>query len=536
MYKARGILQKGLNFVFSAIFVVFTICLLINSPNYCEVAHFNTAKILLFAACIAGVLFLFCFIVNHNTMLKKILKYRQFIVLAIVLVSLLVVQIAFIRVTYTPIGWDCSAVILQADMGKGFDSYFLRYPNNVLLCVIYRILFRIAAFLHIPYNCWFLADLLNVFFIDTAILMGALVCNKVFSIKSFYFFLFFSAMLVGLSPYMTVPYSDTAAMPFTIAIIYCGILFKEVSCRWKKGLLGFLIGFLTFIGCYIKPTVLIAFIALLIYLLLHLKKPKLKPQPKQILSAALCGVLFVFGVGMAFAANQKAVSIINNQIFSRGEYGPKDMFLRQVPLTHHIMIGLKDTTSREGTQYGGFNSEDNLKTTKILGETKKIEYHLAVIKQRLSSFGVKGLFLHLFHKAVWISTDGTFYYGGEGVFHYKMKQSKFGIRGLLQNFTYAETPFYQQYDANYQQGLWAIILLLLAFSFFVRPNEKQGNLRFVLQLSIIGLLLFLLIFEARARYLILFLPFYLLIACDNLAEITNNINCFNKAQYISKKI
>lgn len=181
-------LKKGINYLFSAIFIIFAFCLFMNSSTYYQVAHFSMEKVLLFAVCIVAILFFFYRIAVKSGPVQHFLKYHRFSVLAIVMTVLLTIQIFFICTVYTPIGWDCSAVIMQAAKGNGFDSYFLRYPNNIFLCVIYRIWFFLVSALHFPANYWLWADVLNVFFIDAAIVLGVLVCDKIFSIKTYYFF------------------------------------------------------------------------------------------------------------------------------------------------------------------------------------------------------------------------------------------------------------------------------------------------------------------------------------------------------------
>ena len=65
------------------------------------------------------------------------------------------------------------------------------------------------------------------------------------------------------------------------------------------------------------------------------------------------------------------------------------------------------------------------------------------------------------------------------------------------------------------QCAWLAVLLLGCFSF----GRHTGRPVAVLQLAILGLTLFELLFEARARYLFSYLPVYLLLAGQGLGNL-----------------
>ena len=68
-------------------------------------------------------------------------------------------------------------------------------------------------------------------------------------------------LLVGLSPWVSIPYSDSTALVFPIAILYLYTRQKQQK-GWKKACLWGAIGLLTMLGYHIKPQVAIATIAI----------------------------------------------------------------------------------------------------------------------------------------------------------------------------------------------------------------------------------------------------------------------------------
>ncbi len=438
------------------------------------------------------------------SVLGRLFACRWRIILGIFIGCLFLFQLWFAKQTYTEIGWDCSTVVLSATP-QGDPRYFLTYPNNILLAFLFRAANKAAGFLGIS-NVWAVCIGVNLLFLDAGIVFGALCSKKLLPLKGYYLALGLLVAAVGLSPYLTVPYSDTVALPFPIAIFYFLLLYREQTGTAKRCFLALLLGITTFAGYLIKPTVVLVWIAWGIWLLLQ----KHRRPAKQAVLQALCVVLaFVLGLGMVQGVQEFAKQVV------LGEYNQEELFYEnEIPMTYFLMMGLYD----EDGLFGAYHGEDVDATRAIAGKREKTEYHLTVIRQRLADYGVAGFLKHLYQKYVWITTDGTFFYGGEGHFHRDIPKEETGLRGLLQNFTYCETPFYQQFYGQYLHALWAF-LLLGNIGLAVSSLRRRGmGMEFVMQLSLFGLFLFLMLFEARSRYLFLYLPFFVLLASRGLSK------------------
>ena len=108
--------------------------------------------------------------------------------------------------------------------------------------------------------------------------------------------------------------------------------------------------------------------------------------------------------------------------------------------------------------------------------------------------------------------DGTFAWGREGSFYYIVPDnSKIKLSHTLKNVYYNDGKYYK-YFSTIEQVLW---VLMLGTGWYVSIKEfiEKRNINYgvsVMELSIIGITLFELLFEARARYIYLYVPIFAL--------------------------
>ncbi len=501
MERLQRFCFAGINGVFAL--WMFAVCLLMGlniAAYYYNVVDFRLLYTLLFAALAAAVTFSGLALCRKSAKFSDFLRKNPEKVLLCSVLILFCVQASFLSVAYVPLGWDVTEIIEMASGQSLFDNYFIRYPNNTVMTACFKVLFQFTNKFGI--DCWLAAILLSALSTDVALALICRTVQKVFGLRAFYLTLWLSVLLYALHPTVSTPYSDTLAMPFTASFVYFGVEFMRAHTRREKCRFGFACGFVLYFGYCIKPTVMIAGIAALILMVLCLKKP----TKAQFVSALLC-IVFCAG-GILTACTLSAAS--NTVVFGRVPT-EKQRYEKEFPLTHFLMMGLNE---RADAYYGYFR-EDVHTTASISGKDEKVDFHKSIIRVRLKNMGAKGFLTHCLNKAVWVSTDGTFYYGGEGEFHNGNQKAEGGLRGILQNYLYTETPFYTQFLANAMQGVWLFISVGVLLSCIRRQKYNtapQNRLRFFLQLSLLGLLLFLMLFEARSRYLFLYLPYFAALA------------------------
>lgn len=178
----------------------------------------------------------------------------------------------------------------------------------------------------------------------------------------------------------------------------------------------------------------------------------------------------------------------------------------EFPLEHWVAMGL------EGT--GGYNADVYWMTASVEGKEEKKAVDKAFIQKKLSEYGAEGMIRHLKQKIYFTWGDGV-YFAPEKLKREPLKTSRLHAWVLYDGSEYAKV---YKYCNAYQ----LLLLLGIAASLFRNLLEK-GRLRevFVIQLAVFGLFLFLLVWETRSRYLVNFVPLFILLALDGMQGIVS---------------
>ncbi|MEG1924127.1 MAG: glycosyltransferase family 39 protein [Ruthenibacterium sp.] len=430
--------------------------------------------------------------------LAQVLRQKRTLVSCGILALLFCWQIFFVWNTVTPVGWDVGAVMQTAQDGASY-YYFTQYPNNVMLLIIFKAVIGVANLFHSE-NIWLFAAIFNVICMDIAVCLSLLLCKRWFSMTVYYTSFFLLSVTLCISPWLTIPYTDTIGLPFVVGAFYVWARLREETVLKNKILWSVLLGALLFVGGAVKPTIFILVIALCIASLLHMPCRRTSKKSTWLLTVAV--VLIVM--------------LPLQMLFSRYKYTltPKEEWQNKAfTMTHFYMMGLQ----QHGIYYGNWFEEDVIFSANQPTKQARQSANLERAAQRRAELKCSGVANLYYHKLMWSVIDGTFSYATEGTFHGGEEKQADGLRGTLQNLTYAETSFYQKWYVNYAQGLWAGICLLLASTFFYCGKAKKqysgaSFIRSGMQIGIVGLLLFLTLFEPRGRYLIIFFPLFAMLA------------------------
>lgn len=396
-------------------------------------------------------------------------------------------------------GWDVG-ILRDAAISIGnhqllnenspYCTYFSMYPNNVFLLVVFTLIYKLANIFHcISFE--FLLVFFSVLSVNLAMWFLAkstqlLTRSRHLTVLSVIVY----TIYIAFSPWIVIPYSDTYVIVFTSSIIYFYLSRKNrnIYVSW------FIIFNMSLFGYLIKPTCVIVLIAILIveaWEWLFFKNNKVKKLlvlPVLLISICLFNMINMY--------TQKYIGYEKN---------PDQEF----PMTHFLMMGMNEETK------GIYSADDVNLTACTNGKNQKVTVHLEVVKERLKKYGMNGYMKLLGKKLLTNYNDGTFAWEREGDF-YKMifpEKSDF-LSPFLRNIVYSSGKYYELFKLT-QQTFWITILVLMGFSVPVLTREKNEGVC-VLMLTVIGITVFLLLFEARARYLFLYSPYYILLACIGL--------------------
>lgn len=399
---------------------------------------------------------------------------------------------------YFRTGWDAGILVNNAaEIAKGNYSaiehfYFSRWPNNVVLTYIFSLVIRFSNFCGfqdyylalIGYQCILYGAAGYLTYYNADLLFK----NKRWAIWAWIIYV----GLVGFSPWVSIPYSDSTALFFVALLI---MVFLHIREKKSVRLHLFLLGFLGWLGYKIKPQVFLALLAIVFFQCLSAvfhKKCKL----------LLKKMLFV-GCGMIAAAVLVSgiTKLSHIEINKELSYGP----------AHYLMMGIRYETR------GTYSAEDVKFSAGFEYRDERTKGNLEVYKQRLDDYSVKEILQLMYFKTLINYNDGTFAWECEGEFYPEdFSLEGDGIGAVLRNYYLQDGEYYQIY-LLLVQSLWLSVLFFSIFAVFSKRNEKL----LPLFLIVLALTAFQLIFEARARYLFSFVPIYILLAGAGLERISS---------------
>lgn len=423
----------------------------------------NVSNKLFLGIIILGIICLF--LSRYISKLKCFFTNRLIISCCCLLV--LVFQIIIVIKTSTLIGYDVTNVYnAQAHPNNDFIKFYFSLNTNNLNILFMQIGFRKLLGLGLS---WLNLSYLTLFLVDLSAILNVLIIyliNKKLLIRAIYF------QLLGLLvfPYIIVPYTDTWVMPFVSLYLLFFILEDKVTKLRLKFLMYVLTGGIAAVAYYVKPSAVIPFIAILIWMLLHKKASTLIHMT--LFVTLLISFLGIATVETYAVRHQNYITITPD---------------KNKPMVHFIAIGL------EGA--GGYSLEQDQAMMNAKNVQERKEYSIRRIKNRLKELGIAGYVKWLFIKQRNNTADGSLGWLADGNLNMAVPKD------TLQNFYYTKG----KYIGNFlfiAQLYWIFGLSLLLFGFKNRSDKIQ-----FFRLAIIGGFIFLLIFEGgRSRYLIQFMP------------------------------
>lgn len=435
-------------------------------------------------------------------------RKRSLSVAALLCLLLPLQYVLFKSVYYQP-GWDVSLLTeagywlaLEKGIPTNILEYFACYPNNVTLMMIWAYMTKFLIRFFGYYDYLLAAILLSAVLCDLALFFAFQTADRWLSPAKALFCLYLGIPLIAFAPWMVNPYSDTMSILFPVFALYLLLRGRELQRRWLRAMLYFFAGGILCFGFMVKPTVIIVLVALLIFGVFGTKHKVERLGFFKALGIAVLGFALVY-----FPMQQ-----MRTQVMVRS--GVTEAHIQEVkyPATHFLMMGMQKQPSPfmpERYQYGKWYARDCTTTYSEKGQQAKMQANLTVIGARLREFGPGGYLRFLSDKGRWVLGDGTMYFGGEvptdGCFQTGP------LSTFLQKFFWKNGEFYTA-TAHLLQAFWLCTLGLCCLPLLHREDDYAAPLCAVSRLSVCGIILFVLLFEGRARYLINYLPLFLVLA------------------------
>ena len=428
-------------------------------------------------------------------------------------IILIVLQLFIIAGARFVAGWDVWFITNIGDTTQ--IEYFSRYPNQLFL---YGAFTGIAQFLQaLGVSNYYLGLIcLSSLSVAACVPMTAYIAKRMAGYAVGYGAFVLSAVMCGLSPWIMVPYSDTFGMFFTVFILWCYVcLDKQVQnqdeqtsalagvhvdaridtrtcCRW------FLMGLAVVIGYAIKPTVIFVFVAIVVIELIQWfasfaphgsRGSQSSKDPYDLRKTATAIVACVLGVVLAFALT----SIVKNSTYDVNENAA-------FSATHFLMMGANPVS-------GGVWSVSDVELSDAANTPEeRSRANLAEFKNRVMAMDLPQANMFLLKKLLTNFADGTFAWEIEGDFYTQIigtNEAALNFYGISSDASLDNNTF-----APLSQVLW---LFVLAGCILIVLGRRPLKAETVIAFTLLMLSAFLMLFEARARYLFLYLPFFIIL-------------------------
>lgn len=482
--------------MFFFFFFIFIFTIFYNKSSYANLSFYES----IFS------FFIYCFFVFliWKFFLRKRKDNKKFYFFFLFVFFILQLSFAFLFAVRP--SWDFGAVNdsvfwdLDGVMALNKNVYFYRYSNNVGLFLLLKTIYYPFSLLGVNHFLLLGIGLLfNIILIDIGLFyLYRFLCLFASSRQRMFFF-FISLLYLPFITYVPIFYTDTYSLPFAIMSLY--YLFYYLYCNDKKIYL-LLCGFSLGIGCFIKFSLFIVFLAFLIFFLFRSEKMSLRKVFHSLFVIAL-----FFSIPLVFL-----------QGYIHFSFDAKLLEKESFPKEHYFMMGL--------TNYGGYNEKDVLFTRNILGISNKKRANLKQFYSRFNELHRTNKILEFYiNKAVYTWGDGTYF-----------APRKLAIDPLhsfsIKNIVLGDNNYIFRCISQAQM-LFTLFFILVGIFFRKYLTDRQKDIQLLLNIIIFGVFLFFLLWEARSRYIVNFIPILLcssylgVIALYNYLKIkyVNNLIC-----------
>lgn len=417
---------------------------------------------------------------------NKRLYYTILIAIVLVIISLQIYSVYAISVKPS---WDFGVVHREAIKLATTESqitnasYFSTYTNNNLMLLMLTSVYKFLSFFNIT-NYTTASCIINIIVIDLSLMVNYFSVKRLFNRNMVIMFMVLTMFCLPIYTYVPIFYTDTYPMIWGSLIVLLYIKINQSTKPKEKYFNSVLIGICALIGFQLKATILILVVAIILHYIFTNK------ELKKLIIVGLVIISFISSMG-----------IYNKIIDHTGLFAQLNYEDEALPYVHWVMMGLNKT--------GGFNRKDFNYSKSIIGKDAKTKAAKEIIVERINDYGFSGLIEHLGNKINYTYNDGT-YYSVSILSRKPRNTASLGYNLLSKNGKYINKTIYLANSYN------IFILTMLLLSMVSGFSKKKLDLLSFLRLLLFGLMLFLLIWESKPKYLVNFLPVFNILVLDGI--------------------
>ena len=437
------------------------------------------------------ILYMMLIVFIYKKLLNKLLtkKYVPYVLIGIFFVLSIIIGY-LLRLNPT---WDMGDVYTIAKNHAltgtmGGSKYLVSYPNNIMITVIYTIVFKIVSLFGVK-EFITTATFFNAIIITSTVFITYRIAKIMFDNKKALMILIIMVMTTPLYLHVAIYYTDSISMFFSSLILYLFLIINDNKNDKSKQtiLLQILLGFILVIAWKVKVTSIFIFIAICVYFILSSISKK---QIKEILIVLISFLIFLLLYNF----------IIEDRINNR-----EDVDNLRMPMEYWILTGLNENGVFKLEYYELFCNYSTYKEKKEAGKKAIIE--------TIKSYSVNDFVRHLTDKLKFAWTDGT-YFAPE-----KLRRDPVNYN-ILHKFVLSNEKYNSYYKYFPQIMHIGMMVFMICNCIKIAREKAYKSEKLILLIAIYGLMVFLLIWENRSRYILTMLPIYILLEVDGIDMIS----------------
>lgn len=481
--------------IFSILFFVSFSLILLNVIFNKYIYTYNTFNLLL-SACLYLVFILFCgyFIYKHRQTLSK---YFWGISIIAGLIHFIVLIIIAFPLRFAPI-FDLEAIYqgaIELAEGRSFSEYtsntchtdyFYIFPNNLGSMAFLAAIFKLVSIFGIK-DYFIVATIFNSIMCVATMILSSYISKKLFGVTAGLCTIIF--FLTSPPFYFIGPvfYTDSLSLLFPVLSFFLFLKGEESTKLNKKIGLYIACALACTVGALIKMTVLIFAIAVLIYFILYKKWKDL--------------AIFTIAIVSVFAI---LLSSFNAWIYS-SHLDKAKAEQTNTPVYYWIDLAFHGNGGYNNNIYKMSRNEPDPEIRKQILKND--------IKKAIDELGTKGVYNLFEIKSARAFGDGTYALSD----FLDDRPSK--INSLHKFITY-DGEEYDKYS-TLATAIFLSIQLLMVLSAALKKKEPRI---IITQLSVFGIMVFLLFWEINSRYITTFIPFIFISAIGGLSSLLEILN------------
>ncbi len=400
-------------------------------------------------------------------------------------------------------GWDVWWLTLpraytHGDYLSESCTYFGGYPNQLFLYAVFSAVDMACSLLGV--SSYLVLTVIGCFCVTIALAGCLFVARELWGSRGALVFAPIAFVYLGLNGWIMVPYSDSIGMFFTSAVLYC-LVCVRTPMRRAMGVTAF-----TVVGYMVKPTIVFPLLAAVLLIAPCVGRALFERRGDGLDAAGVRSVM-----GVAFSCFAVAAALWGGCTAIKGWAFNADPN-RAFSMTHFLMMGANDASG------GGYSLADVEYSYSLDSPAERSRANIERWVQRVRDMGPAGVASLGLRKALTNFADGTFAWECEGDFYLERR----GRIEAVQNwYGTGEVGARSGSGLAYEvlcQTCWIATLIGCAAA-----PRCGGSRRAVMQLALLMLMVFLLIFEARARYVFLYAPYFVLLAVPGWMRIWDTV-------------